>query len=309
MTNMLEQFGDITGDSSRYDSPFDLLLGASNQDEHVFIKALEDVQPKHVINLTNNLSLIGQDGDPQFIIAQNVLALSTLLSFAFVAVQDNNPAFPEDEAAFFYDAARWLCLNGYRNINATRNLRDLKENFERSCKQYMPAMWPKITHGLVLHQNYDRYSLPAYDPGRISSRIDSLKPNLKGKNICLISCANGGTPIGADLFNRLQGTVGEFSAWYPIRYSRRKSQDVRPILPRRTEEILGNAKGPWDMVMVVDEDMSSGRTLQEMSDWAETLLGVPAYPMAIIDESCSAHRSGEELRLRQEAALLYLGFR
>lgn len=100
-------------------------------------------------------------------------------------------------------------------------------------------------------------------------------------DILLIALGNGGITAGAVTYlDYARRRLDSGSALYPVRFSTRKSGDTEPQLNPEEEAYLEGLAADRPHVVVFDEDVASGRTLNQAAGFFNELLGREVIPAA-----------------------------
>lgn len=126
----------------------------------------------------------------------------------------------------------------------------------------------------AIEQTEDFATWDASDPGRSYESARKLAFELEGQDILFIALGHGGTAAGMDVFLRYADIAPSAnSAFYVIRFSRRKMEDRQPrVSDVETAYLRELTLGR--QVVVFDEDSSTGTTLNE----ATCYFGIEIFP-------------------------------
>ncbi|MEN9390523.1 MAG: hypothetical protein RLZZ283_623 [Candidatus Parcubacteria bacterium] len=113
----------------------------------------------------------------------------------------------------------------------------------------------------VINQAEDSVTVEATAPHKSERTADRIKEEVGGKDILFIALAHGGVPAGMDVYLRYcASTKNTKSAFYPVRYSRRKSSDQMPQLSSAEIRHLKKISA-GKTIIIFDEDTKTRHTL------------------------------------------------
>jgi hypothetical protein len=139
-----------------------------------------------------------------------------------------------------------------------------------------------ITNLPPVHGKLDDISMEATRSNRPNDMARFVRDQTgESADILLIGLGHGGVISAADTFLSLSGDNNRF---YPVRFSRRKLKDPRPQLD--DAEALRLQDLAADRVVVIhDEDCSSGTTMLSAVEYFSTHLGTNALGVVVCGES------------------------
>lgn len=130
----------------------------------------------------------------------------------------------------------------------------------------MVATRPDMLTAAIKHKA-EYISWEASDPGRSYESARKLAFELEGQDILLIALGHGGTAAGMDVFLRYADiATSPNSAFYVIRFSRRKMQDRLPQISK-VETAYLRELALRRQIVIFDEDSATHATLDGAIDY------------------------------------------
>lgn len=118
--------------------------------------------------------------------------------------------------------------------------------------------------------SYDSITWISYHPRYTQKTLNNIlisNSNNKNKDILFISLANGGIPVGLDLYLKyVDSTKSKNSYFYPVLFSHNKRNMQEPFLTKYEEEnLIKIAKNK--QIIIFDEDITTGFTMDLATDY------------------------------------------
>lgn len=125
----------------------------------------------------------------------------------------------------------------------------------------------------------DAISVAATRANRPLSTAEMIQEKVgeSSAGVLLVALGHGGTIAAADTFQAFNGGDNQF---FPVRFSRMKHKDKRPVVGKLEAESLRELAVDRSVVLF-DEDRSSGRTMRQATDHFSFLLEAPVFNATI----------------------------
>lgn len=155
----------------------------------------------------------------------------------------------------------------------------------------------------LLHQSVkqeaDFSTWRATDPDKSFSTAQRLKHQVKNSDILFIALGHGAVVAGMDVFLYYCGiTRSSDSQFYVTRFSRSKHQDLCPRFSEGELELL-RAKAKGRQIVVFDEDIATGKTLEIAASVFADILSPLFYPIIVAENTNTKYVKGKELPDKQ----------
>ena len=136
---------------------------------------------------------------------------------------------------------------------------------------------------LGVAQTADAPTWHATDPDRSFDTAQKLRYQLEHPEILFIALGHGGVAAGMDVFLYYSALTGSTnSQFYAVRFSRRKHFDISPQISKLEFARLRNMARDRQVV-VFDEDIVSGDTLEIAADTFADILAPLSHPVITVN--------------------------
>lgn len=152
-----------------------------------------------------------------------------------------------------------------------------KDNFLKS-----PAI-TALKGRKTVRQQHDSTTCRATEPDNVEKAVIELGQKIGDDQLLFLNICHGGLiPGGAVYSLHQQENPSPYSFFYPVRYSRSKHKDKTPRLTDNEKKAIEKlARGRE--VVIFDEDIATGRTLDTAQEYLQEVIGKSALTLTTLD--------------------------